>query len=144
MDGVLADFDGQVNALDRYKLETGFFSQLQTLPLLEQVRAMLIDPQTRQKIYILSASPNEKTDHDKKIWLSKHLPLLYESHIIFVRNGADKAQYANGAILIDDYTPNLKKWEQAGGVAIKYLNGKNGKTKSWKGQAIYKKFGNEI
>lgn len=40
------------------------------------------------------------------------------------------------AVLVDDYNPNLRDCEDAGGVAIKLLNGLNGGSSEWKGFTI--------
>lgn len=40
-------------------------------------------------------------------------------------------------ILIDDYNPNLKAWQDAGGTGMKYLNGIN-HASSWKGIVLTK------
>ena len=45
-----------------------------------------------------------------------------------VPNGVSKFDY-----LIDDYTKNLFDWNDAGGVAIKFLNGINNNSKQWQG-----------
>ena len=36
-------------------------------------------------------------------------------------------------ILVDDHTPNLTRWETAGGTGIKWLNGINGKNGRFEG-----------
>ena len=36
-------------------------------------------------------------------------------------------------ILVDDHTPNLKRWETAGGTGVKWLNGINGKNGRFEG-----------
>lgn len=45
-----------------------------------------------------------------------------EIGIIFVPSGIDKSQIvkAQGAILVDDYSGNLIKWTEAGGIGIKF------------------------
>lgn len=47
-----------------------------------------------------------------------------DAKIICVPNNINKndAVNANGAILIDDYSGNLKSWEDSGGIAVKYSN----------------------
>lgn len=45
-----------------------------------------------------------------------------EIGIVFVPNGIDKSEIvkAQGAILVDDYSGNLLKWTEAGGIGIKF------------------------
>jgi hypothetical protein len=61
---------------------------------------------------------------------------------IFTMVGENKVQavskhYGNDInILLDDYSRNLIQWEQAGAnwIGVKYLNGRNNKSKQWKGK----------
>lgn len=50
-----------------------------------------------------------------------------EIGIVFVPNGIDKSQIvkAQGAILVDDYSGNLLKWTEAGGIGIKFISKDN-------------------
>lgn len=127
MDGVLADFEGQENALQRFTHERGFFANLEPLAhgvnLINQFINMSAD--NLENTYILTSSPNEQADKDKREWVANNLPLL-ANKVITVRSGNAKAQFAKGNILIDDHTPNLKEWHNKGGLAIKVLNGING------------------
>lgn len=128
MDGVLADFDSQPNALQRFSSEPQFFRSLEPTPLARRLAFT-----NWSNVYILSASPNEQADMDKRAWIAEHLPNIKPNNIILVRNGADKARYAGpGQILIDDYTDNLIEWHKQGGLAVKALNGRNGKTGRYK------------
>lgn len=134
MDGVLADFDGQPNALERFITEEGFFQKLEPTPLVKQLNELLAI--NNENVYILSASPTLRADLDKVLWVYEHLPNFKPENIITVRGGAGaderKAQYANSdSILFDDYTNNLIVWENSGGKGIKVLNGRNGKGLKW-------------
>lgn len=40
-------------------------------------------------------------------------------------------------ILIDDFNPNLRNWEAAGGTAVKYINGLNS-PESFNGLCLFK------
>ena len=122
MDGVLANFEGQKNALARFKVEIGFFQKLK--PIKHNLKAIKKLMKKGYDIHILSASPNEQADYDKMTWLKKYLPKLKSSKIIFCRLGENKANYADikGSLLIDDYTINLLKWRGSGGYVLKYLN----------------------
>jgi 5'(3')-deoxyribonucleotidase len=137
MDGVLADFDGQPNALGRFIKEVGFFLLLKPTQVAEALQELLKDNQVRENVYILSSSPNQQADYDKLFWIYDHLPLLKHENIIFVRGGDKKKAYAEAnAVLIDDYSENLLQWEEAGGVGIKLINGRNGSGKKWKGKTL--------
>lgn len=131
MDGVLARFEQALNALERFEHEKGFFTTLEpttfTIELQKRLNSGL---EQADSLYILSASPNEQADCDKKAWLETHLPSLAKK-VIFVRSGYEKAKFAQGNILIDDYTENLRFWSEHGGLPIKALNGLNGKTKRY-------------
>lgn len=54
---------------------------------------------------------------------------LHDITIIVVPKKVDKTKMvcAKDAILIDDYTGNLKKWEEAGGVGVRFSLKRNGK-----------------
>ena len=57
----------------------------------------------------------ENCSEEKIEWLEKHL--MVDVDVIIT---SDKAQYAEGNILIDDYGYNIRQWEEAGGFGIKY------------------------
>ena len=70
--------------------------------------------------------------HDKSDWLETHYPMFDLNNFIPVM--AEKrtiAEYLTGRpltvtdILVDDYNHNLQAWKDAGGTAIKYINGEN-------------------
>lgn len=136
MDGVLADFDGQPNALERFINERGFFTQLKPTCLCKELEE-IIKATSPNDYYILSSSPNKKGDIEKMIWIYENIPSFKPENVIFVRGGDKKKEYAKpNDVLVDDYSENLIQWEQAGGVAIKCLNGRNGKGKKWKGATL--------
>ena len=73
--------------------------------------------------------------------MDKQLPGIPEDHRIFVPHLADKSDYVPGGIqptdvLLDDYTVNLREWESSGGIAVKFMNGVNGKNGSWTGKKV--------
>ena len=129
MDGVLADFNAQPNAIERFSKEEGFFQTLKPTTLCGLLNNAL--SVNNEDVYILSASPNNRADIDKMLWIYEHLPNIKADNVIFVRSGKDKAQYAKGSVLIDDYSDNLLYWEALGGKGIKCLNGYNGKGIKW-------------
>ena len=113
MDGVLADFKAQENAVERFTSEKGFFQKLR--PFERNVNAVRFLNQLKNvNIFILSASPNRKADKDKKIWLSKYLPELESDQIIIIRNGKKKVDYmrTDDGVLLDDYGRNLQEWTE--------------------------------
>lgn len=126
LDDTLADFQAEPNALERFKHEVGFFYSLKPTSLVERIKKLPTE------IHILSTSPNEQADKDKREWVRKHLPQVKDENIILVRDNNDKAKYAKGNVLIDDHTPNLLNWISQGGYGIKvanYHNCKKGRSK---------------
>ena len=123
MDGVLANFEKENNAKNRYATEKGFFANLE--PLSENVEAIKKLLELGYNVKVLSASPNKNADRDKFTWLMKYLPNLTVANVIFCRNGENKAYYAKditNALLIDDYSKNLIEWKTLGGKVLKVVN----------------------
>lgn len=111
MDGVLADFFGEPNNLGRFQTEKDFFRNLKPLERnVAAVRKLLADG--KHNVFVLSASPNERADNDKRAWLSKYIPELQTEKAIIVRIGEDKFAKAKtpDGILFDDYGKNLREW----------------------------------
>ena len=111
MDGVLADFNAQENAVERFAVEEGFFQKLS--PMEKNVEALRKLNQLQYvQVYILSASPNRQADKDKKKWLAKYMPELENEQIIIMRVGKKKVDYmkTDDGILLDDYGLNLREW----------------------------------
>lgn len=111
MDGVLADFNAQENAVERFASEKGFFQKL--APMSANIYALRVLNQLKNvRVFILSASPNRHADHDKKVWLKKYLPELESDQIIIMRNGKKKVNYmrTDDGVLLDDYGKNLQEW----------------------------------
>ena len=116
MDGVLCDFEGQKNALERYKTEKGFFKNLEPIwKNLNQVKALIRE---KKRVYILTASPNKQADKDKKAWIKKYLPQLPMRRVKIVRNGKPKIKSIRrkrNSVLFDDYGKNIREWKKYGG-----------------------------
>lgn len=111
MDGVLADFFGEKNAVARFQTERHFFRNLKPLEKnVKAVRKAIADG--RYNIFILSASPDARSDDDKRIWLLNYIPELQTENVIIMRNGENKAKYMKTAdgILFDDYGKNIRDW----------------------------------
>ena len=118
MDGVLADFNNEPNALERFKQEQGFFFKLK--PIIENVDYINYLIGLGFNVCVLSASPNEQADFDKLVWLHLYLPQL--KNITIIRLGENKADYVktNGInILFDDYGKNCRDFESRGYKACK-------------------------
>lgn len=110
MDGTIADFMGEVDALERFDKEIGFFTLLK--PLMKNVQAVRNAIAHGEEVYILTASPNEQADADKIKWLTKYVPEIMRDHVIIVRLGANKADamLSDSGILFDDYGKNCREW----------------------------------
>lgn len=111
MDGVLADFNAEPDGVARFRDEKGFFKKLKVLPKnARALRKLIADG--KHNIYILSASPNEAADGDKRAWLKRHRIKIADGNIIFCRNHERKVDFMKTAdgILFDDYTKNLIEW----------------------------------
>lgn len=78
---------------------------------------------------VLSGCPFDAVDqtrtcriasHEKKAWIHKHFGIVS----VVTCFSRDKFRYmsAPGDILIDDWKPNIDRWENAGGVGILYQN----------------------
>ena len=111
MDGVLADFNAEINAVERFDKEKGFFKKLK--PLEKNVKALReLIVNVNCNVYILSASPNARADKDKIAWLKIYVPEMVRENIIIVRNNVKKVDYmrTEKGILLDDYGKNINEW----------------------------------
>ena len=79
MDGVVADFNAEPNAVARFREEKNFFYNLK--PIMVNVKAVEILA-SNYKVCILSASPNARADKDKIKWLKKYMPFIKKENII--------------------------------------------------------------
>lgn len=111
MDGVLADFDGADNALERFKTEKGFFYGL--APIKKNVKAIkLMSKRADIRVFIITASPNVRADSDKYAWVQKYIPNFNMQNFICCRLGEKKRRYMRSdyGILFDDYGKNIREW----------------------------------
>ena len=121
MDGVLADFNAEPNAVERFRNEKGFFKNLK--PILTNCIAISLLINEGAKVYILSASPNKQADKDKIKWLKKFMPDIKKENYIFIRNGQNKSDFVREkGILFDDYGKNVNQWKEKGLKAYKIDN----------------------
>lgn len=151
MDGTLAEWLSESGPEGLYA--KGYFASLHPYStILDAVKNIWAAAQNKEidaELFILSAylpgSPWAKTE--KREWLYKHLfrltgpagqyrHVMFDAkHTLFVPCGRSKLDYVPGGVgagdyLLDDYTTNLREWEQAGGTPIKVFNGRNGKRNS--------------
>lgn len=110
MDGVLADFFAEENAVKRCYWERHFFLNLK--PITENVNAVKAFIANNGNVRILSTSKDEYTDADKRAWLATYLPEIPSNRIIFSRsNNKKKYMVTKRGILIDDNAKNCHSWE---------------------------------
>ena len=136
MDYTLAKFPAEHGELGtkRYKTQSGFFAKLKPYKNIELVNQAL---KKNKNTFILSNSPNEIADKDKKTWIKQYLPNMPLKRCIFNRGGLTaektKAEIAESKlnrkllcsdILIDDSVTNCEEWVKAGGTAILKSNKK--------------------
>lgn len=123
MDGVLANFEKEPNAVNRFNKEKGFFAKLE--PISENVQALKNLIAKGYQVKILTASPTLQADNDKRKWLTSYLPEMKSENIIICRNTETKADFVKNifnSLLIDDFSKNLIEWKQKGGQALKFVN----------------------
>lgn len=122
LDDVLAKFSEQINALIRFATEVGFFRGLE--PNSANIQAVK-ELAKYCNIYIITASPNEAADNDKREWCHEHLSWVPDDHIIIIRLGESKADHmvTDTGILLDDYGKNCREWFERGNIAYKIRPG---------------------
>lgn len=112
MDDTIADFMGVENAVERFANEPDFFYNLK--PLTRNLNAIARALENEKfRVFILTASPSERCDNDKRKWLAEYLPNLPKRNIICCRIGENKGDYMKyrGA-LFDDYGKNVRQWQE--------------------------------
>lgn len=117
MDGVIANFSAEKNAVERFATEKGFFKSLQVMNKWA-FESLLNNSQIN--LFVLSASPNRQADKDKMAFLKFHFPQIKKSQVIFCRNGQNKADFmrTKNGVLLDDYGKNCREWRERGNLAI--------------------------
>ena len=121
MDGVLADFESVPNAVARYKNEQGFFYNLE--PIAANINGIKQLIKQGYQVKILSKSPHENADNDKRLWLAKYLPEITNENMIFARPHEKKIDFVNEfeknfSLLLDDYSENINQWREQDGLAL--------------------------
>ena len=66
MDGVIADFNNEPNAIERFKTEPNFF---RTLKPINKFGFEQLLSRKDINLFVLTASPNKQADKDKRAWL---------------------------------------------------------------------------
>lgn len=83
------------------------------------------------------------TIKDKYEWIKQWMPYIKDENIFFCPLGADKTKFvkdnADISMLIDDYNPNLKSWEKAGGIPVKAVNSINSPSLEFQNIRSYEK-----
>ena len=141
LDGTIAKFNVK-NALERFDKEKGFFANLGAYVGVEIINELALT----NRVFVISASPNDQADSDKLLWLSKYLPNIKSENITLCRLGENKAKIIedkykitidNNCYLLDDYTKNLFEWCACGGRGIKRLTSvADNSTGKWQGLQI--------
>jgi len=132
LDGTAAEWRTSASLSDLY--QKGYFSSLKPTEIATYANELAKIPEI--ETFSLSAYfPDSFAYEEKNIWIDQFIPNIDKEHRIFVPCGIDKASFVvdalrhfltNKHVLVDDYTENLTGWHQAGGRAIKWLNGING------------------
>ena len=128
MDGVVAKWE-----TDADPHEKGFFLTRKCEQKAKELIRSLKD--TGFSVTILSAVYNNEAEQEKVQWLNKNE--LGDIPHLFVPFGSNKSAAVKRKasnrklVLIDDYTQNLRQWDEAGHTAVKFLNGVNNTHGTW-------------
>ena len=141
LDGTIAKFNVK-NALERFDKEKGFFANLGAYVGVEIINELALT----NRVFVISASPNDQADSDKLLWLGKYLPNIKSENITLCRLGENKAKIIedkykitidDNCYLLDDYSKNLFEWCACGGRGIKRLTSvADNSTGKWQGLQI--------
>lgn len=146
---VYFDMDGTIAKWRNVSIEEtrkpGYFADLE--PEMELLDFMRDAIKRGEHIYILSSYYTDtRALLEKKKWLDRYLPEIDSAHCLFVPYGkTNKTEFLVGMlhrklskadILVDDHTPNLQCWEEAGGQGVKWLNQINGKKGCFEGARV--------
>lgn len=139
LDGTLATW-GKLD-YEEQLYEEGYFKNLK--PMEESVKQANYLIEQGYDVYILSKylENSKYALNEKKEWVGKYLPKIKKENCIYVKYSENKSDCIPHGInrndfLIDDYSPNLFEFCNAGGQAIKILNGINHTKGTWKGERI--------
>ena len=84
---------------------------------------------------VLTKAYNRMAAFEKKLWIRL---VIGKVPVIIVPYMESKLSYvgAGDAILIDDYSHNLREWASSGRTSVKYRNRVNGTHGTWRGASI--------
>lgn len=133
LDGVLVDFNGSFKEITgKYPSEisrTELWKVVSKIPSywlnLNEVTdaSVLLDFLERNPYQILTGLPKKdykRAEIEKRKWVKEHIGDHVE---VICCLSKDKALYCRkGDILIDDFMPNIERWEAAGGIGILHKN----------------------
>lgn len=142
MDGTIADLYSIKNYLTEMYKEDFFYSLPAYRNTLEAIILFkLKHPEIPCSTLSSAMSENPGTVPGKNYWLDRNIPADVRFERIFTEYGKPKADFIKGGIssndyLLDDHSPNLIQWENAGGTGIKVINQINGSGIKWKKQSI--------
>lgn len=142
MDGVLAKWEA--GCTFERTLEPHYFRGLELEECVKN--ALLSLHEAGFEVCVLSAAYIDGTAReDKRSWLEDFG--LGELNYKFTICGENKANFIDtkpgvNYILLDDYNVNLLKWSECtkndcNFIAVKFLNGINGGSDTWKGRTVY-------
>lgn len=142
MDGTLAEWRTGIREEELY--EKGYFLNLKPYKTcLETIKKC---KKKGYEIFILTAYLTPHAKAEKQRWLDTYLPFVPAKNRLFVPYGQNKARYVEAVlgrairqddVLLDDHSPNLIHWVNAGGFGVKALNGINGTGGKWQGSRIF-------
>lgn len=142
LDGTLAEWKTTATMQELQQKNYFFFLKPTKLARLANCLAKRNEIEVMILSQYLTGTPALK---DKNRWCDLYIPNIDQEHRIFVPCGDGKAEVIQKSlgrplnkedILIDDYSKNLMEWSAAGGTAIKWLNGINGKGGTFQGIRI--------
>jgi 5'(3')-deoxyribonucleotidase len=138
MDGVLADFDGTYETLTgaawgnigipdrstRLRALSEEEKELKWMTGMKDFMARLRHKVGDEHIGILSAASHHipESADQKQQWLERETPWILQSNRLIVTRKRDKALYASGNILVDDFDVNINNWRQAGGIGVLFTS----------------------
>ena len=138
MDGFIARYERwayqpDLTGISPFENET--FHYFRTCERDEYAYALIKEITKTYNTYFLTTVPVTMPWHimDKIQWIKEKIPEI-DPHTKLLIANSDKSEVADvllktktleNVVLFDDYNPNLIAWRNAGGIAIKYLNGVN-------------------
>lgn len=126
MDGTVAEIKPFIS-LDQFYQENYYLDLYPQQKLINALKTL----GKKHELFILSKVVDSPyCIEEKNQWLDTYMPFVTENHRIFVEYNDSKINHIPSGIqsddvLIDDYNGNLKEWKNAGGIAVKFINGRN-------------------